>query len=65
VFILLLLIAPVGLWYAQHELNKVWATQGESASPSLTAPEQPAAAPTEQAPTEPAPTEPEAPRQPE
>jgi ferritin-like metal-binding protein YciE len=65
VFILLLLIGPVGLWYAQHELNKVWAAQGESASPSLTAPEQPAAAPTEQAPTEPAPTEPEAPRQPE
>jgi hypothetical protein len=24
IFILLLLIAPVGLWYAQNELNKVW-----------------------------------------
>jgi hypothetical protein len=65
VFILLLLIGPVGLWYAQYELNKVWDAQGDSASPSLTAPEQPGAAPAEQAPTEPAPTEPEAPRQPE
>jgi hypothetical protein len=27
IFILLLLIAPVGLWYAQSELNKVWAAQ--------------------------------------
>ena len=27
IFILLLLIAPVGLWYAQRELNKVWAAQ--------------------------------------
>jgi hypothetical protein len=25
IFILLLLIGPVGLWYAQSELNKVWA----------------------------------------
>jgi hypothetical protein len=25
IFILLLLLAPVGLWYAQNELNKVWA----------------------------------------
>lgn len=25
IFILLLLIAPVGIWYAQSELNKVWA----------------------------------------
>ena len=24
IFILLLLISPVGLWYAQSELNKVW-----------------------------------------
>ena len=28
VFILLLLIGPVGIWYAQSELNKVWAAQG-------------------------------------
>jgi hypothetical protein len=27
VFILLLLIGPVGIWYAQNELNKVWAAQ--------------------------------------
>ena len=28
VFILLLLIGPVGIWYAQSELNKAWAAQG-------------------------------------
>jgi Domain of unknown function (DUF4234) len=28
IFILLLLIGPVGIWYAQSELNKVWAAQG-------------------------------------
>jgi hypothetical protein len=28
VFILLLLIGPVGIWYAQSELNKVWTAQG-------------------------------------
>jgi hypothetical protein len=27
IFILLLLIWPVGVWYAQRELNKVWVTQ--------------------------------------
>ena len=27
VFILLLLIGPVGIWYAQSELNKVWESQ--------------------------------------
>src|SRR5918999_1092917 len=27
VFILLLLIGPVGIWYAQSELNKVWEAQ--------------------------------------
>jgi hypothetical protein len=40
-FILLLLIWPVGLWYAQHELNKVWEAQPEGNGASLTAPEQP------------------------
>jgi Domain of unknown function (DUF4234) len=30
VFILLLLIGPVGIWYAQSELNKVWQAQGTS-----------------------------------
>jgi hypothetical protein len=42
IFILLLLIGPVGLWYAQHELNKVWEAQPESSGASLEAPEQPA-----------------------
>jgi hypothetical protein len=33
IFILLLLIAPVGLWYAQNELNKVWdAVRGPAAT---------------------------------
>jgi hypothetical protein len=27
IFILFILIAPVGLWYAQNELNKVWRAQ--------------------------------------
>jgi hypothetical protein len=27
IFILLLLIGPVGLWYAQSELNKAWTAQ--------------------------------------
>jgi hypothetical protein len=27
IFILLLLIGPVGIWYAQRELNKVWEAQ--------------------------------------
>ncbi len=44
IFILLLLIGPVGIWYAQSELNKVWAAQGTGALPQPPAPEQ---APTE------------------
>jgi hypothetical protein len=33
IFILLLLIGPVGLWYAQSELNKVWhAVRGPAAT---------------------------------
>jgi hypothetical protein len=27
IFILLILISPVGLWYAQRELNKAWTNQ--------------------------------------
>jgi hypothetical protein len=39
IFILLLLISPVGLWYAQSELNKVWRAQGEGGGQaSLTPP---------------------------
>ena len=31
IFILLLLIGPVGIWYAQSELNKAWGAQGAPA----------------------------------
>ena len=34
IFILLLLIGPVGLWYAQSELNKAWTTQAGGARPA-------------------------------
>jgi hypothetical protein len=57
IFILLLLIWPVGAWYAQNELNKVWDKQsgeaGASALPGAAA--EPATAPA----TEPAPVEPQ------
>lgn len=41
IFVLLLLIGPVGIWYAQHELNKAWTAQaGEGgAAPTLPASE--------------------------
>jgi hypothetical protein len=52
IFVLLLLIGPVGWWYAQSELNKVWERQArEAGGPALPAseappaPEQPQAAP--------------------
>jgi hypothetical protein len=61
IFILLLLIGPVGVWYAQHELNKAWTAQASAgaAAPTLPASEASAAPATEQ----PAPAEqrPEAP----
>jgi hypothetical protein len=44
VFILLLLIGPVGIWYAQSELNKVWAAQGTGAGLPQPAAAEPAAA---------------------
>jgi hypothetical protein len=44
-FILLLLIGPVGLWYAQHELNKVWQAQRASEAGPTTPPEAPVTAP--------------------
>ena len=56
IFILLFLIGPVGIWYAQSELNKAWEAQAGGAPPSLPATE--AAAP-------PPPSQPEAPSQPE
>jgi Domain of unknown function (DUF4234) len=39
VFILLLIIGPVGLWYAQNELNKAWAAQASGPPPGLPATE--------------------------
>jgi Domain of unknown function (DUF4234) len=60
IFILLLVIGPVGIWYAQNELNKAWRAQaGAGAAPSLPATE------TSSAPPPPAPVEqrPEAPGQ--
>ena len=35
IFILLLLIGPVGVWYAQHELNKAWTAQASGAAATL------------------------------
>jgi hypothetical protein len=61
IFILLLLIGPVGIWYAQSELNKAWEAQASGGTPASLPPTEPAAAP----PPPPAPTEPrpEAPTQ--
>ena len=41
IFILLFLIGPVGVWYAQNELNKAWTAQasGGAAAPTLPASE--------------------------
>jgi hypothetical protein len=57
IFVLLLLISPVGIWYAQSELNKVWRGQGGAGGGGSSLP---AAEPAPQAPAEP---QPEAPRQ--
>ena len=62
IFILLLLIGPVGLWYAQSELNKAWVAQARGAPPSLPATE-PSAAPAPPPPPAPAEPRPEAPGQ--
>jgi hypothetical protein len=58
IFILLVLIGPVGIWYAQNELNKAWRAQaGAGAAPSLpateTSPAPPPPAPVEQRPEHP------------
>jgi hypothetical protein len=57
IFILLLLIGPVGVWYAQNELNKAWTAQARGGpAPSLTASEATAApAAGQPAPAEPRP----------
>jgi Domain of unknown function (DUF4234) len=60
IFILLLLIGPVGIWYAQSELNKVWEAERSGAGGALPQPEaagQPAGTP----PPPPPPPAPEAP----
>jgi uncharacterized protein DUF4234 len=54
IFVLLLLIGPVGVWYAQNELNKAWRAQAAAGStpptlqasqpPPPPAPDQPAPA---------------------
>ena len=61
IFILLLLISPVGLWYAQNELNKAWEAQASGGTPASLPPTEPAAAPTP--PPAPAEPKPEAPTQ--
>jgi hypothetical protein len=62
IFILLLIIGPVGIWYAQNELNKAWEAQASGGAAASLPPTEPAAAPP---PPEPAPAEPrpEAPSQ--
>ena len=49
IFVLLLLIGPVGIWYAQNELNKAWSTQASAGAaatlPSSEASVQPAPPP--------------------
>jgi hypothetical protein len=61
IFILLLLIGPVGIWYAQSELNKVWEAQRSggglpqpgAAQPAATErPAAPAPPPAPEAPTQ-------------
>ena len=53
IFILLLLIGPVGIWYAQNELNKAWEAQAGGDTASLPPSDQSAAP----APPPPAPVE--------
>ena len=63
IFILLLLIGPVGIWYAQTELNKAWEAQ-RSGGAGLPQPQQQAAAQPGAAPAPPPPpTAPETPTQ--
>jgi Domain of unknown function (DUF4234) len=61
IFILLLLIGPVGIWYAQSELNKVWEAQGTGAG--LPQPQAAERAPGEPPPAPAPPPAPEAPAQ--
>jgi hypothetical protein len=67
IFILLLLIGPVGIWYAQSELNKAWQKQAEGAPAGLPPTDTAAAPPPPPAPAEARPEDPgagpQAPRQ--
>jgi uncharacterized protein DUF4234 len=66
IFILLLLIGPVGIWYAQSELNKVWDAQrsGGGGLPQPESAAQPAGTPPPPPPAPEAPVRgPEAPAQ--
>ena len=45
IFLLLLLIGPVGIWYAQNELNKVWDAYRSGAGAPSTLPPAAEAAP--------------------
>jgi hypothetical protein len=48
IFILLWLIGPVGIWYAQSELNKVWEAERSGGAPQAIAGAQPAPVPAPQ-----------------
>jgi hypothetical protein len=61
-FILLLLIGPVGIWYAQHELNKAWTAQAGAGAATLPASE-PSVQPAPPPPPAPVEQGPEAPGQ--
>jgi hypothetical protein len=51
IFILLFLISPVGIWYAQNELNKVWRSQqGDGGAPAIPSPTDQPAPPVESRP---------------
>ena len=59
IFVLLLLVGPVGVWYAQHELNKAWRAQASAgAAATLPANEATVAPAPEPAPAEPRPEAP-------
>jgi hypothetical protein len=58
IFILLLLIGPVGIWYAQSELNKAWEKQAGGAPAGLPPTDTAAAPPPPPAPAEPRPEAP-------
>jgi hypothetical protein len=63
IFILLLLIGPVGIWYAQSELNKVWEAQRSGAGGGLPQPEAAPGTPPPPPAAPEAPTQPQAPGQ--